>query len=181
MAASGTRPPQRTCLMKPHDFPSDTSSKACQTIFRVPLKVGLPSQTDRSNWWTEMNGKPAGDHSWGFLIPLIDADEHSWKNPLAVHSIDGTVLRADSLGISGYQCSFVVNHRFQNDPQYEPSPHRPPRFHAPSRAYRSLRVRLVPIGLPTSSRDRTTASPSLLRLPRPHGDDERGRLQPALL
>ena len=41
-AANGMRPPQRTLQMKSHERPSATSSKTCQTMMRVPLKVGLP-------------------------------------------------------------------------------------------------------------------------------------------
>jgi len=43
-AASGIRPPQRVPQMKSQDRPSATSSNTCQTMMRVPLKVGWPWQ-----------------------------------------------------------------------------------------------------------------------------------------
>jgi hypothetical protein len=43
-AAKGMRPPQRVLQMKSHVRPAATSSRTCQTMMRVPLKVGLPWQ-----------------------------------------------------------------------------------------------------------------------------------------
>lgn len=47
-AANGMRPPQRTLQMKSQERPSATSSNTCQTMIRVPLKVGLPWQISGS-------------------------------------------------------------------------------------------------------------------------------------
>lgn len=47
-AASGRRPLQRWLQMKSQERPSATSSKTCQTMMRVPLKVGLPWQISGS-------------------------------------------------------------------------------------------------------------------------------------
>ena len=47
-AAREIRPPQRVPQIKSHDRPSATSSSTCQTMMRVPLKVGLPWQISGS-------------------------------------------------------------------------------------------------------------------------------------
>jgi hypothetical protein len=47
-AARGMRPSQRTLQIKSQERPSTTSSNTCQTMIRVPLKVGWPWQIDGS-------------------------------------------------------------------------------------------------------------------------------------
>jgi hypothetical protein len=47
-AARAMRPPQRLLQINSHDLPSATSSSTCQTIMRVPLKVGCPWQISGS-------------------------------------------------------------------------------------------------------------------------------------
>ena len=47
-AAKAMRPPQRVLQINSQERPSATSSRTCQTIIRVPLKVGLPWQISGS-------------------------------------------------------------------------------------------------------------------------------------
>jgi len=47
-AARGMRPSQRTLQIKSQERPSTTSSNTCQTMIRVPLKVGWPWQINGS-------------------------------------------------------------------------------------------------------------------------------------
>ncbi len=47
-APRAMRPPQRWLQINSHDLPSATSSSTCQTMMRVPLKVGCPWQISGS-------------------------------------------------------------------------------------------------------------------------------------
>lgn len=70
-AARGRRPPQRTLQMKSQERPSATSSSTCQTMMRVPLKVGLPWQITGSATMWRPNSTLTDVRFLPFFMPAI--------------------------------------------------------------------------------------------------------------
>jgi hypothetical protein len=60
-AAKGIRPSQRTLQIKSQERPSATSSSTCQTMIRVPLKVGWPWQIKGSAMMCRPNSIPRAE------------------------------------------------------------------------------------------------------------------------
>jgi len=70
-AAKAMRPPQRVLHMNSQERPSATSSRTCQTMIRVPLKVGFPWQISGSAtiYWPSSSRCPVPCRA--LLLPLF--------------------------------------------------------------------------------------------------------------
>lgn len=70
-ATNGMRPPHRVLQINSHERPAATSSRTCQTMMRVPLKVGLPRQIAGSATMCELSSTRTARLTVERFLPLF--------------------------------------------------------------------------------------------------------------